>query len=172
MTRVIEMDLDAHQLIEAQRQSLEETQLDIVKRALRSAAREAVSSGTLSPRPNGLARERRTGTYPVFLDGTRWLAGSQKAAYKKALAWIAGRKPSLLQRLSEEMAGTRRIVARSHSALYPRKPDLAATLAPEILCDGWYVDLNLSKDQKIKRLMTACALAGLEYGKDVVVEFD
>ncbi|MCF8879635.1 hypothetical protein L5876_07405 [Hyphobacterium sp. SN044] len=172
MTRVIEIDLETHQLIEAQRQTLEEKQLDIIKRALRAAAREALSSGTGSPRPNGPARERRTGNYPVFLDGRRWLAGSQKAAYKQALIWLAERDPSLLPRLSREMAGARRIVARSHAALYPRKPGLAATLVPEILCDGWYVDLNLSKDQKVKRLMTACALAGLEYGKDVVVEFD
>lgn len=170
MKNAIDLDLEAHKLIESLRLSLSESRLEIVKRALRSAAKAAapgVMITSAAPVP-----ERRTGTFPVTLGGSSVLATSQKDAYKKVLNWLADRDETFLSRLGEEISGSRRIVARSHETLYPRKPQLAHKLSPELLRDGWYVDLNLSKDQKIKRLMTACAITGLEYGKDVVVRFD
>ncbi|HAQ34002.1 MAG: hypothetical protein CMF74_14750 [Maricaulis sp.] len=168
---LLDIDLETHKLIESNRQSLSESQLEIVKRALRAVSNPARSNGSRARISSEPAAERRTGHFAIRLCGDTVIAHSQKDAYKKTLLRLAERDTDFLQRLANEWAGSRRIVARSHEALYPKKPGLAARLVPQALANGWYVDLNLSKDQKIKRLIMACALSELEFGKDVVVDF-
>ena len=177
MTAVIELDLDMHKALEAQRLSLEESQTEILRRILlqypapSTHAAAAPTSATAIPH-DWLDHEdtggRRTGHYRVRLHDKEFFAGSQKSAYRLALVWLEKTRPGLLDILSKDGTGRRRVVARSPEALYPRSPQL--TKHAEKLCDGWYVDVNLSREQKLMRIKTACRLAGLEYDKDLVVE--
>lgn len=112
--------------------------------------------------------ERRTGHYLVQMGDRACFAASQKAAYRLALVWLEKTAPGLLDRLAGAGTRNRRIVAPSPGALYPRSPTLAKHA--EKLVDGWYVDVNLSKEQKLSRLKTACRLAGVMFGKDLIVE--
>jgi hypothetical protein len=112
--------------------------------------------------------ERRTGHYLVQMGERACFAASQKAAYRLALIWLEKTSPGLLDRLADAGTRNRRIVAPSPGALYPLSPALAKHA--EKLTDGWYVDVNLSKEQKLSRLKTACRLAGMMLGKDLIVD--
>lgn len=112
--------------------------------------------------------ERQTGNYLVQMGERACFAASQKAAYRLALIWLEKTSPGLLDRLADAGTRNRRIVAPSPGALYPRSPALAKHA--EKLVDGWYVDVNLSKEQKLSRLRTACRLAGVMFGKDLIVD--
>ncbi|WP_370374811.1 hypothetical protein [Maricaulis sp.] len=112
--------------------------------------------------------ERRTGNYLVQLGERACFAPSQKAAYRLGLIWLEKTRPGLLAALAHAGTRNRRIVAHSPDALYPRSPALAKHA--EKLIDDWYVDVNLSKEQKLSRLKTACRHAGLMFGKDLIVD--
>ncbi len=112
--------------------------------------------------------ERRTGNYLVQLGEKACFAPSQKAAYRLGLIWLEKTRPGLLAALARAGTRNRRIVAHSPDALYPRSPALAKHA--EKLVDDWYVDVNLSKEQKLSRLKTACRHAGLMFGKDLIVD--
>ena len=112
--------------------------------------------------------ERRTGNYLVQLGEKACFASSQKAAYRLGLIWLEKTRPGLLAVLAQAGTRNRRIVAHSPDALYPRSPALAKHA--EKLIDDWYVDVNLSKEQKLSRLKTACRHAGLMFGKDLIVD--
>jgi len=112
--------------------------------------------------------ERRTGNYLVQLGEKACFASSQKAAYRLGLIWLEKTRPGLLAVLAQAGTRNRRVVAQSPDALYPRSPALAKHA--EKLIDDWYVDVNLSKEQKLSRLKTACRHAGLMFGKDLIVD--
>ncbi|WP_417479299.1 hypothetical protein [Maricaulis maris] len=183
----LKLDLDAHRALEAQRVSLQESQLDILKRALLRADSAASVGSTATPRPRKQAAhsqlkappadwhdkfgecDRRTGHFQVRLHEYVQFADSQKAAYRLALIWLEKKYPGTLERLASHPGGRgRRIVAADRETLYTRSPELAKMA--EKLTGDWYVDVNLSKEQKLSRLRTACRITGLEFGKDLVVD--
>ncbi|MAC88212.1 MULTISPECIES: hypothetical protein [Maricaulis] len=183
----LKLDLDAHRALEAQRVSLQESQLDILKRALLRADSAASVGSTATPMPRKQAAhsqlkpppadwhdkfgecDRRTGHFQVQLHEYVQFADSQKAAYRLALIWLEKKYPGTLARLASHPGGRgRRIVAADQETLYTRSPELAKMA--EKLTGDWYVDVNLSKEQKLSRLRTACRITGLEFGKDLVVD--
>ncbi|MAK63656.1 MAG: hypothetical protein CMF75_02765 [Maricaulis sp.] len=173
MSHVIELDLGLYKALEAHRASLEESQADILRRVLATASPPAEPVPPSRPIPRDWldpeeTTGRQTGRYQLRLHDKSYFAGSQKSAYRLALIWLERTRPGLLSLLSQEGTGRRRVVARSPEALYPRSPQL--TKHAEKLCDDWYVDVNLSREQKLARIKTACRLAGLEYDKDLIVE--
>ena len=77
--------------------------------------------------------------------------------------------PEFCRRFSERCAGrVRKYVARSKEELYPRSPSLQNQALP--LPGGWWVATHSSNTAKLKRIEQACEVAGLEFGRDVVVE--
>ncbi|WP_300527250.1 hypothetical protein [Maricaulis sp.] len=190
MTARVELDLESFKSVEQLRQSVDETHLDIIKRALMIAHDHQTGigqAGQLVSQPSGQPQSaiatsdslrvffpdyectRSTGPRLVSLEGKYIYAGSQKSAYKGVLRWLGDRNPGLLERLSREEVRGRRIVAAAPARLYPRSPHLAKTA--ESLVDGWFVDINLSKQQKLTRIKIACHLAGLHYGQHVEIDF-
>ncbi|MEQ8433162.1 MAG: hypothetical protein RIA71_02885 [Oceanicaulis sp.] len=153
----ITLDLEAHKLIEVARLDLDETQLSIIKRALRAVIKPGPATA-----PRRASTQRETGQHLVRLGDRQSFAGSQKQAYLMLLTWLSERSPSLLEALGrEETRRGRRIVARSPQELYPRE---GLDRYAEAICDGWWADLNLSKLQKQQRLRIACRMAGVSYG--------
>ncbi len=163
MVEPITVDLEAHKLIEAQRKSLEESQLAIIKRVFK--AHPSSQSGRRADQRNSLVQSRETGRYLVKIgDHRATIMGSQKAAYIQLLEWLNEDFPGLFDTLAHWPASRgRRIVARTKAELYA-KADLAIHASP--LSGGWFADLNLSRDQKILRLRKVCAEVGLTYGID------
>lgn len=171
---VIKLDLECRKALEAQRQSHAESLEDILRRVL--TGRDASGRATelkAGPVPVDwldpyAATERKTGAYRVEMGEMCHFAPSQKAAYRLALIWLEKARPGALARLAGEGSARRRIVAGTPQALFPHSTALVKHA--EKLADGWYVDVNLSRDQKVLRLKTACRLAGLEFGKDLIVD--
>ena len=82
---------------------------------------------------------------------------------------LASLDPHFLVRLAEIQTRARRIVAQNPSDLYLRKPELAEKFAAR-LTGQWWVDTNLSRQQCESRLQTACKVARLNFGSDLVLD--
>ena len=164
-TRAIEIDLQVHRAIEARRTAFTQTENDIL--------REVFNIPEFSPSPlpsNPAESPRRTGRYAFELLGERVEERSLKAAYMNCLRRLANLEPQILERLAGKPTRARRIVARKATDLYLRKPELAEKFAAR-LTDQWWVDTNLSRQQCENRLRTACEVAGLKFGSDLVLDF-
>ena len=83
---------------------------------------------------------------------------------------LAELDPQILERLFEKPTKARRIVARRPEDLYLKTPRLAKEHAAR-LTDQWWVDTNLSRPQCVQRLKTACEVAGIEIGNELVLDF-
>ena len=175
----MQLDLEAHMLVERERMSLEESHLDIIKRVFNDyQSYKQQNSSPADPgqhipsgrnRRKSPATSRETGQFLVRVKDKQIFKQSQKSAYKQALFWLNDYSDGLFEKLSREQTSRgRKFVARHPSELYP-KPGFEHFAEP--LDDEWFVDLNLSRQQKIQRLKVAARLAGLTYGLDVDAGF-
>ena len=167
-TQSIHIDIEVHRSIEARRTSFSQSHNDI----LRSVFDLPVATPLVQPNksPSSTQRRRRTGTYVVALLGRRIEAGSLREAYVSCLKALAERDSQFLEALSKKQTRSRRIVARNPRDLYLRRPQLAENHASKLV-GPWWADTNLSRQQCEKRLQTACSVAGLEFGRDLGLEF-
>ena len=166
-TTTIQIDIDVHRAIETRRAGFTQTHNDILREAF-GLAKTAQEPNNPSPTEQFIGR--RTGTYTFELLGDKVEEGSLKAAYISILNKLVEHYSGFLERLSEKSTKSRKIVARNPKELYFRKPHLAEKYAHR-LTDQWWVDTNLSQLQCEQRLKTACDVAGLEWGRDLVLDF-
>lgn len=163
--RQIDIDLDLHHTIEAGRISFSETDNDILRRLLGiGVAQKAVEK---VPKIADAVVSRVRGKWKISISGTDYPAGSLIEAYKTLLDVLAAKDSHFLERFSEEGTWARRYVAREPSALYINSPNLVGYA--HRLNDGWYYDANLSEIQIIKRAKIACAMCGMNFGRDVAI---
>ena len=81
---------------------------------------------------------------------------------------LASLDPGFCRRYSEQHRGkVRRYVAKSRALLYPGSPRPAS--ASHRLPGGWYLATHCSNRGKVKRIVKACEVAGLKFGRDVIV---
>ncbi len=64
---------------------------------------------------------------------------------------------------------SRQYLARDRDSLYPNAPKLAETQAAS-LSGGWWLGTNSSTSQKREQIKMACRVAGIEFGKDLIVK--
>ena|SRR5712664_960615 len=120
-----------------------------------------------APRPGG--DPIRSGW--LMLLGNRYQYSNAKEAMVLVLRKLAERDPSFLERCSQHadaQGRKRRYIARSAEELYPDRPDLRDY--QESLPGGWLVSTNLNNVLKRTIIRLAAEVAGLTFGKDVVVE--
>ena len=104
--------------------------------------------------------------YQLF--GKSQSAGNANEALVNILAAFAARDPSKLEALAQAVQGrSRNHVARTTAEIYPSRPDLARA---EEFAPGWLVGLNVSNQQKISILRTACDVFGLSMPGDLVIQ--
>lgn len=179
-TKMIEIDTETNSLIERERRDFSEMPNDIIKRCLGSTLSKTetleVSAPTKAAFPSAekpITRSRTTrstGSYDFELLGKEYSKESLKSAYVTCLRAMKTRDAQFYVRLSEETTNARRLIARDPTALYIKTPSLAERHAEKL--DGeWYVDLNLSEQQVIQRLKTACRVAGLNFERDLKLRF-
>ena len=85
---------------------------------------------------------------------------------------LAKNNPSFLERCSQHpdaQGRKRRYIARSPEEHYPDREDLREMR--ETLPDGWFVATNLNHVLKKTIIKLATEVAGLTFGKDVIMEF-
>jgi hypothetical protein len=95
-----------------------------------------------------------------------------KDAMVIVLRELAKNDSSFLERCSQHpdaQGRKRRYIARSPQELYPDREDLREMR--ETLPDGWFVATNLNNVLKKTIIRLATEVAGLKFGKDVIVEF-
>lgn len=95
-----------------------------------------------------------------------------KDAMVIVLRELAKSDPSFLERCSQHsdaQGRKRRYIARSPEELYPDREDLREMRAD--LPGGWFVATNLNNVLKKTIIRLATEVAGLTFGKDVIVEF-
>ena len=107
-----------------------------------------------------------------ILHGKEFSYKSAKEAMVFILRELAKADSSFLPRCSQHPAfqgRTRRRVAQHAVDLYPGRPDLVEK--HEVLPGGWVVGTNLNNDAKMKIIQGAAEVAGITFGRDVLVDF-
>jgi predicted type IV restriction endonuclease len=124
---------------------------------------------TPSPRQVNVATNRNGN---MILKGKSYAYANAKDAMVMALKELAVGDPTFLQRCSQHpdcYGKKRKYIARKTEDLYPDRPDLREYHS--ILPGGWLVATNLNNNLKRSIIKAATQVAGLIYGKDVLVEF-
>ncbi len=103
------------------------------------------------------------------LDGRWHPAGSAREVLIKVFGEFVERDPTFLERFAAlpKHGRKRRYLARSREELYPGSPHLidnAHELRP-----GWWLDPHASRAAIETRIRMGCEVAGVDYGKDLLV---
>ena len=113
---------------------------------------------------------KRTGS--GVLHGKKFSYGSAKEAMVFVLTELAKADSTFLHRCSQHQAfrgRTRRHVAQRAADLFPGRPDLIKN--HDVLPGGWVVGTNLNNRIKMRIIQGAAEVAGITFGRDVIVEF-
>ena len=111
-------------------------------------------------------------TRSAVLFGKRFAYGSAKEAMVIILSELAKADSTFLQRCSRHPAfrgRTRRYIAQRAADLYPDRPDISRK--HDVLPGGWVVGTNLNNQLKMKIIKGAAEVAGITFGRDVIVDF-
>ena len=74
------------------------------------------------------------------------------------------------EKLEPHLKGRKRqYLARDRYALYPDDPKLAEAQSVS-LSGGWWLGTNSSASKKRNQIQIACRVAGIEFGKDLIVK--
>jgi predicted type IV restriction endonuclease len=140
---------------------------------------EAARSNTTQPSSGVAPRSTPTRTTNETTRSGKLVLLGKVHAYQNAkdamviiLRELAKTDPSFLERCSQHpdaQGRKRRYIARTPEELYPDREDLRDMR--DTLPGGWLVATNLNNVLKKTIIRLAAEVAGLKFGKDVVVEF-
>jgi hypothetical protein len=104
------------------------------------------------------------------LYGQRWQARNARDVLIQVFREFAERDPSFLERFAAlpKHGRKRRYLARTREELYPGSPHLVDN-AYEVR-PGWWIDTHSSRAGIETRIKMACEVAGVRYGKDLLVK--
>lgn len=112
---------------------------------------------------------RRASRSSWEMDGVRHECPRQWEVVLEVFAELQRRDRNFLPTFARRYgAGKRPIVLRHRGAAYPNSPDLRNHLAP--LPDGWWLAHHSNREMKEQWLELACEVAGLRWGRDLIVE--
>lgn len=112
----------------------------------------------------------RSGT--LIIRGKAFRYANAKDAMVITLRELANEDPTFLQRCArhpDAQGRKRQYIAQTPDELYPDRPDLRDYR--EQLPGGWFVATNLNNVLKKSIIRLAAEVAGLTFGKDVLIEF-
>lgn len=93
--------------------------------------------------------------------------GQITSALTEILRAIVAIDPTRIQQLSDAVRTRNRShIDRSPELINPARPDLARAVE---ISPGWLVGLTISNSDKLRIIMAACALYGLNFPQDVAV---
>ena len=89
----------------------------------------------------------------------------------EVLTSLSTKDPKFLDRFAGVKHGKkRRYVARRREDLYPDRPDLSKYA--ERLSDEYWIGTNFANREKRRMLEVACEVAGIQFGKDLTIDFE
>lgn len=176
MMKSVDVDVEIHKVIEAERRSFDESENNILRRLLlgdsRKSTHEKPEKPTLIGAPLSVGK-RRTGNWSVEIFSKRIDAKNLKEAYATFVFELSQSQSNLLETLANISLGSRQIVANTPKGLYPKSPHLAEPSRNNFCKIGdWYLDLNLSEAQAASRLRRIASEAGVNYGSEAAVKRD
>ncbi|HUJ11495.1 MAG TPA: type I restriction enzyme HsdR N-terminal domain-containing protein [Verrucomicrobiae bacterium] len=133
----------------------------------RGGPRSVVAAPEVIPAPTA---SQRAGVLQIQGKAIRY--NNAKDAMVTVLRMLAKKDPTFLQRCAQhpDNRGRKRAyIARTAEELYPDRPDLREH--HESLDGGWLVATNLNNALKKTIIQLACDVAGITFGKDVVIQF-
>lgn len=143
----------------------------VIVEVQRSTATRETSAG--SPHPTVYRRANETSrSGKLVLKGKSYPYHNAKDAMVIVLRELAHADPAFLERCSQHpdaQGRKRRYIARTPEELYPDREDLRDMR--EQLPDGWLVATNLNNVLKKTIIRLAAEVAGLTFGKDVIIDF-
>jgi predicted type IV restriction endonuclease len=110
--------------------------------------------------------------HKLIIQGRSYFYKNAKEAMVTVLRELAKGDPTFLERCSQHpdaQGRKRRYIARTPEELYPDREDLREMR--EALPGGWLVATNLNNILKRTIIKLAAEVAGLTFGKDVIVDF-
>jgi predicted type IV restriction endonuclease len=142
----------------------------IVELSRRIVSEQPSSTAPRHAPQRGSGETSRSGE--LILRGKTYAYTNAKDAMVIVLSELAKGDPSFLERCSQHPDATgrkRRYIARTPEELYPDREDLRDMREP--LPGGWLVATNLNNVLKKTIIKLAAEVAGLTFGKEVIVEF-
>lgn len=135
-----------------------------------TASRETAAAPSRWAVPRQVSETSRSGR--LVLKGKSYPYHNAKDAMVIVLRELAQADPAFLERCSQHpnaQGRKRRYIARTPEELYPDREDLRDMR--EQLPDGWLVATNLNNVLKKTIIRLAAEVAGLTFGKDVIIDF-
>lgn len=131
------------------------------------------SSGTpgTPQKKSRTVREAKPDKMGFTLNGTFHEAGTAKEVLVGVLEELSSRDPTFAERMAArpKHGRKRRYIARTPEELYPDREDLARDYSHQ-LSNDWWVGVNYGTRQIKNRILAMAAeVAGLEYGRDLIV---
>ena len=146
------------------------------KSTITETSRDSASLPSSSPLVTRPAVQRPLGepsrSGKLVINGRAYSYQNAKEAMVIVLQELAKTDASFLERCShhpDAQGRKRRFIARTAEELYPDRPDLREYR--EVLPGGWLVATNLNNVLNKTIIKLAAEVAGLSFGKDVVIEF-
>lgn len=128
------------------------------------------ATGKVTPPESGRRDSLRTGI--GVLRDKQFSYANAKEAMVFVLSELAKADSTFLQRCSQHPAfqgRKRRYIAKRAAELYPGRPDLLESQAA--LPGGWIIGTNLNNQLKMRIIKAAAEVAGIKFGRDVIVDF-
>lgn len=139
---------------------------------LSSANLAEIRKATVTKRPPEIVQPSSLRTATGVVRGKQFSFDTAKEAFVFVLSELATADATFLQRCSQHPAfqgRKRRYVAQHAADLYPGRPDMVKNHC--VLPGGWVVGTHLSNESKMKILKGAAEVAGIKFGRDVIVNF-
>lgn len=107
------------------------------------------------------------------LDGQSCSASSGAQLYVRVMEVLSDRDLNFLERFAglPRHGKSRRYLSRNRLELFPGRQDLVDECSQE-LKPGWWIGLNVSRGEVVKRIQLACDVAGLQFGRDLKMKLN
>ena len=129
----------------------------------------AASRAPLSESPRTTPTVKGKPVYELF--GESKSARSAMALVIEVFKKLNDRDPKFFEKFGAlpKHGRKRRFIAKDKLDLYPDRPDLAHL--SEELPGGWWIGTNFANREKRRMLEIACEVSGIEFGRDLKVDF-
>lgn len=144
---------------------------DLARRTSAAAKAPTPALAPILPAEPNLPVVETVSTWPAATRGNHIVsvldmpvgADSYGALLRNVVDAIHDLDPSVIERLSEMKARTRRYVARERERVHGGRSNLPALKTSS----GWWVSANIGERDLVRSLKALCRASGLRYGKDI-----
>ena len=115
---------------------------------------------------------RNTGQTGFVLQSEQYPCRNGTEVLVEVFEELTGNDSTFPERFAARKHGrSRRYLAQDKYDLYPDQPDLCDNASRQLKC-GWFIGTNWNNSTKQKIIRLACEVAGLEFGRDLIINFD